>query len=66
MNERKENWYFTFNEARTHPYGYVKIYGTFSETRKEIVQRYGIKWSMQYNYDNFEGQIVEYRLYEVK
>lgn len=66
MDNKKQDWYFTFGSAHAHPNGYVKIYGTFSEARKEMVERYNQKWSMQYSEKQFQGQAEEYGLNEIK
>lgn len=66
VNNDVKNWYFTFGGGHPHPYGYVKIQGTFSEARAEMVRRHGVKWAFQYDDKGFEGQVEKYGLYEVK
>lgn len=64
--EKTEDWFFTFGGGHAHPLGYVKIHGTFSSAREEMVRRYGNKWSMQYDSQGFSGQAARYGLKEVK
>ena len=65
MNEKKQNWYFTFGGNHEHPDGYVKLYGTFSKTREIMVSHFDKKWSMQYDERQFKNQVENYGLYEV-
>lgn len=62
----KQNWYFTFGGGHEHRDGYVKIYGTHSEAREEMVRRYGLKWAFQYPESDYDEAIKTYNLYEVK
>lgn len=45
----EQYWYFTFGCGQPNAGHYVKIRGTFSSARKEMVRRYGIKWAFQYS-----------------
>jgi hypothetical protein len=64
-----ENWYFTFGYGQhdgTMRHCYVKIAGTLKSSREEMIHRYGMQWSMQYNEGEFLPQIEKYGLSEVK
>lgn len=47
--EEKQWWTFTFGCGQEHAGMYVKIYGTFGSTRKEMFKRYGEEWAFQYD-----------------
>lgn len=64
-DEKRQDWYFTFGSDHAHPYGFVCIFGTFMEARTEMQRRYGQKWSFQYTYKEFAGQVEKYGLREV-
>lgn len=46
--EKKQDYYFTFGSGHSYPNHYVKFFGTYSETRDKMVNRYGIRWCGQY------------------
>lgn len=47
--EVEKDYYFTFGCGQAHPNGYVKIRGTFNSARDVMFDRFGPKWSMQYD-----------------
>lgn len=59
-------YYFTFGFGQKHEHGYYVIEAANSdEARTEMIRRFGIKWSMQY--DSAEAAGVElYSLHEVE
>jgi len=61
----KEYWYFTFGGCHSTPNAYVKIYGTFSEARQKMINKFGVKWAFQYSEKEFKGQPEKYNLYEI-
>lgn len=64
--ELSQDWFFSFGSSHAHPHGYVKIYGTHSSAREEMVRRYGNQWAFQYSAEKFANQIRRFFLYEVK
>lgn len=53
INTTDEVWIFTFGQSR-EVYGeranhFVRIAGTYSEARAEMVNRYGDRWAFQYS-----------------
>lgn len=48
-NRVKRYWIFTFGCGQEHAGYYVKIYGSFMEARRKMVDRYGYKWAFQYS-----------------
>jgi hypothetical protein len=47
----QEEWLFSFGYGQAHPNKYVRIKGSWSEARDEMVRRHGIKWAFQYHPD---------------
>ena len=47
--QKKDWYYFTFGCGQEHEGHYVKIYGTYSEARRKMLDRYGEKWGFQYS-----------------
>ena len=43
-----EAWLFSFGYGHEYPNRYVRIEGTYLETRDEMVRRYGVSWAFQY------------------
>lgn len=64
--EQEQDWYFTFGASHAHPFGYVKVHGTFSSARDRIQAEYGRKWAMQYTAEEFAPQPARYGLHEVQ
>jgi hypothetical protein len=62
--EPTKDYYFTFGSEHAHPQGFVKLFGTFGSTRAEMVRRYGLKWSMQYETAEQAG-VKRWELYDV-
>jgi hypothetical protein len=62
----KQYYYFTFCYG-DHEYRncFIKFYGTYSEAREKMVNRFGIKWAFQYNEEEFKDQIEKFNLKEV-
>jgi hypothetical protein len=46
--QKKQNWVFTFGFNQKYENGYTVVYGTFESAREEMIEKFGIKWSMQY------------------
>lgn len=47
MSNKK--WYiFTFGYGQEHAGHYVRLYGTYSETRQKMFEMFGDKWAFQY------------------
>lgn len=47
--DKKEYWIFTFGCGQPHYGFYVKIYGSYVEARKKMVEKYGTKWAFQHS-----------------
>lgn len=63
--EEEKDWYFTFGCGQVHAGHYHVIHGTKDSAREEMFQRFGPKWSMQY--DSAEAAGVErWNLKELK
>jgi hypothetical protein len=60
------NWCFTFGCGHAHPNKYVKIYGSFQETRDEMFRRWGKAWCMQYTEKDLEGAKERWGITELK
>lgn len=43
-----KDWYFTFGTGQEHAGKYVKITGTWSAAREEMLRRFGKNWCHQY------------------
>lgn len=56
MEDRK-NWIFTFGCGQQNEGYYVKIFGTFSEARQKMFDRYGNKWGFQYSEDEWNEYV---------
>ena len=63
--EQQINWYFTFGFGQEHQNRFIKFFGTRSEAREQMVERFGRKWSMQYCENDFMSQIEKYGLSEL-
>jgi len=61
----EQNWLFTFGYGQAHPNKFVRIWGTFSSAREEMVRRYGSKWSFQYPEDK-EQELKRFFILELK
>ena len=66
----KEEWFFTFGFG--HYAGnvslknrYVRLEGSFDETRKQIYGVCGPRWAMQYPIDELDGQVERFGLIEI-
>ena len=61
--EQEQNWYFTF--CKNQPLlkdKYVSFYGTYNETRKKMIENFGMKWAFQYSEEDFSCQPQKYKL----
>lgn len=58
MNE-KQYWIFTFGYGQKHQGHYVKIYGTYTEARIEMIKRYGNQFAFQYSEDEWNTFVNE-------
>lgn len=62
-----ENWYFTFGVGQGKLANkYVKIYKTFNEARREMMDMFGNRWAFQYDEEEFLPQIKRFELKELK
>lgn len=50
-------WVFTFGMGHEHRGHYVRIHGTFSEARAEMVRRFGSEWAFQYSEDAWQETV---------
>ena len=67
MENLYKAWYFTFCGNHKYPNGYVKIFANdFGEARQKMFDMYEDKWGFQYTEEEFEGQVEQFGLYEVK
>lgn len=57
-------WYFTFGYNHQYSNNYVKIHGDYISARNLMFERFGTKWSMQYESAEDAG-IDEYGLTEL-
>lgn len=63
--EQETDWFFTFGSGQANAGCYHKIRGTSESARQAMFDRFGPKWSMQY--DSAEAAGVErWKLTEVK
>lgn len=46
--EKMQNWLFTFGYGHKYPNKFVRIYGTQSSARDEMIRRHGNQWAFQY------------------
>jgi len=51
-----EHWYFTFAIAHPLKDKYVKVSGSYSSAREQMVAFFDRKWAFQYNEDEFIGK----------
>lgn len=49
-----EYYIFTFGWNQPHENHYVKIFGSYKDAREKMVQKYGNRWSMQYEGKKWE------------
>lgn len=61
--EKKKWYYFTFGCGQQHAGHYVKIFGTFSGTRKKMFDKYGSKWGFQYSEEEWAEYERKYPAY---
>lgn len=55
MTEEKQWWIFTFGCGQRHEGKYVKIYGTYSEARNKMFDKYGKEWGFQHSEKEWES-----------
>lgn len=48
-------WYFTFGCGQEYAGCCVKFYGTFSEARHQMCDRFGTHWAFQYSEEEWES-----------
>ena len=60
-----KDWYFTFGCGQVHANHYHVINGTFNDAREKMFERFGPKWSMQYESAEAAG-VEKYNLKELK
>jgi len=48
QTDREIDWCFTFGSGQPHEGHYHIVYGTCDNAREKMFQRFGDKWSMQY------------------
>jgi len=54
--EPERDWIFTFGSGHEHESDYVKIKGTFTSVRKEMLRRYGDTWRFQYSVEEWNAK----------
>lgn len=63
--EKEQEWLFTFGYGHAFPNRFVRIKGTFSSAREEMVRRFGLKWAFQYPPED-EQKLLSYGITEIK
>lgn len=68
MNSQNEqqDWYFTFGSGHAFPNCYMKLHGTFTDTRATMFKWFGDKWAFQYDADKALDVIARFRMKEVE
>ena len=56
-NRESEYWIFTFGCGQEHGGRFVKIYGSYSEARQKMFDRYGKKWAFQYSAKEWDKNV---------
>lgn len=46
-------WIFTFGVGQPNGGHYVKFYGTYSEARDKMFEKYGTRWGFQYSEEDW-------------
>lgn len=64
-SEIEQEWLFTFGYGHAYPNKFVRIWGTFSSARDEMVRRHGDKWAFQYSKKE-EQNLKRYFITELK
>ena len=57
--DMKQWWVFTFGYGQTHQGCYVMIYGTYSEARARMFDKYGREWCGQYTEEQWKKWLDE-------
>ncbi len=65
--------YFTFGQHHVHPVTgeklkdyWIEVHDkTPDEARKMVIEKYGVRWSFQYDETNFDKEFFPKRCYEV-
>lgn len=65
MNEKDQDWFFTFGYGSKYQNRFIKINGTFDAARNEMISRFGLNWAFQYSKESFAGQKEKYELKEL-
>ena len=48
-------WFvFTFGDGQPHAGQYVRIWGTYTEARQKMVDKYGREWAFQYTNEQWQ------------
>jgi hypothetical protein len=64
IEEKLQDWFFTFGQDHAHPNSYVKFKGTFMGARRRMLSIYGQRWSGQYDKREIEDMARKYRITE--
>ena len=64
-SEVPQEWLFTFGYNHAHPNKFVRIFGTHSSARDEMVRRHGNKFAFQYQAKE-ESKLKRYLMTELK
>lgn len=64
--DKDQYWYFTFGWNSSKRNKYVKIYGSFLGARTIMEEEFGTRWAFQYSWEEFEHQIEDYGLTELR
>lgn len=62
MDDR-QFWIFTFGVGQKYEGRYVKIFGTFSEARNKMVDKYGLTWAFQYSEEEWNDWLARKPFY---
>lgn len=60
LKEEPKDWYFTFGQGQKYMGKYVKVHGSFHDTRMVMFKHFGAKWSMQYEKIDMDKIIARY------
>lgn len=63
MGEVRQNWIFTFCGDMPLAGYYIKIYGTYSETRDKMFEKFGDKRGFQYTEEFWNDYVKDAKQY---
>lgn len=69
--DKEQVWIFTFGYGQKHEGHYVKFFGTYSEARNQMREKYGTQWGFQYSEKEWndyvkEAELIAERIYGSK